>query len=185
MFSYLLKRKSSLLEVETANALFELVGMNTPPRSEVLANSLAFRFLFLDYDIWKTRPAEVQRHVLSRFNELVMDNKLRTFNSWRLRKLHSLHHLLAVLRDESVPEAVLPSVVESIAQSLLASPALDEDFAVLSNFLQTLVAMRIADALKGRRPAAPVSGQKLRLLHIRTLLLDMLLQCAAPPHIPI
>ena len=97
------------MEVETANALFEFVGMNTPPRSEVLSNPLAFRFLFLDFDVWKTRPAEVQRHIFSRFNELLLDNKLRAFNSWRLRKLHALHHLLAVLRDESVPENVLPS----------------------------------------------------------------------------
>lgn len=151
--------------------------MNTAPRSEVLSNPLAFRFLFLDYDIWKTRPADVQRHIFSRFNELLSDNRLRTFNSWRLRKLHALHHLLAILRDETVPDVVLPSVIDSISHSLLASPALDEDFGVLTNFLQTLVGMRIAEAAKGRRPSTMVSAQKLRLLHIRTLLLDMILQC--------
>ena len=69
-------------------------------------------------------------------------------------------------------------VIDSISHLLLASPALEEDFVVLSNFIQTLIAMRIGEALKGRRASAPVSGQKIRLLHIRTLLLDMLLQYA-------
>ena len=92
--AYLLKRKSALLSLELANTLFELVGMYTDPHHEALSNPLALRYFFLDFEIWRPAPLDVQKEIVSRLSDLLVDNKLKAFNYWRLRKIRTCFVLL-------------------------------------------------------------------------------------------
>ncbi len=64
--------------------------LSADPHHESLSNPLALRYFFLDFEIWRPAPLEVQKEIIARFSDLLVENKLRAFNYWRLRKIRKL-----------------------------------------------------------------------------------------------
>jgi hypothetical protein len=89
IIGYFLKEtQQHFVTVEVMDSLFEFAGFRKDsPRTSVIANTLAFKHLLLDYEIWKSRPLAVQKVYFQRLQDFIYDNVQKIFNVWRMQSL--------------------------------------------------------------------------------------------------
>jgi len=59
-------------------------------RDSIINNPLAYRYVILNFEIWKKTAISVQRAQLDQFILFLNTSKLRNFNSKRLPKIRKL-----------------------------------------------------------------------------------------------
>jgi beige protein homolog 1 len=137
-----LYQRSSLLNGAILDKVLELVGIvpdsRYPLRAAVIANTLAFRHLIMDYEIWRNTAIDVQRQYFSRLCQLLVHNHQASFNVWRLRKMHWLPRMLFVLKDDELHPALLELVMNTITMFLKLSLE-EEDLHVCCRLSPTCV----------------------------------------------
>lgn len=84
----LLKSKPNLITVQLQNLIFLFVGLNqSNPNESVVVNPLAYRFLILDFDVWKKTDLAVQTAHLHQFVTFTHSSRFHRFNAKRLLKM--------------------------------------------------------------------------------------------------
>ena len=72
----LYKRKKSLINSHILNLTFALaIYEDNGKEQAVISNLMAFECLLCDLDIWYDTPAEIQKSLYERFNDLLCDNQ--------------------------------------------------------------------------------------------------------------
>ena len=82
-----LKKKYSMITMDTIEILLQLVGSTNDPKENVVANHLAFKHFILYYDLWKYAPLPIQQRILQFISSLMVNNFQNRFNVLRLRRL--------------------------------------------------------------------------------------------------
>lgn len=91
IFALHLRAKPGLITPETHDALLAFVGFNfNIPTASVASNSLAFRFLALDFALWGMTEPAIQWAHFDRLREFVERSEHKDFNTRRLTKMREL-----------------------------------------------------------------------------------------------
>ena len=138
-FAAVLRTKIELVTPETVEQLLVLVGkLPNLPSEAVLSNTMAYRFLFLDFELWRRASRDIQKLVLHQFQDFTVGSRKRVFNAKRLGKLFLTKRLLMALRTEVFPQVLLPDVVQVIRSTLVASFNVDSVRAIATFIMSTL-----------------------------------------------
>lgn len=138
-FANILRDRVELLTPEAVEQLLVLVGkLPNLPTEAVLSNTMAYRFLFLDFELWRKASRDIQKLVLSQFQDFTVRSRKRVFNAKRLGKLFLTKRLLMALRTEVFGPTLLPDVVKVIRSTLIASFNVDSVRAIATFIMSTL-----------------------------------------------
>ncbi|CAG8688879.1 317_t:CDS:2, partial [Scutellospora calospora] len=114
ILAYLLKQKHGLLTPELLNLLLVFVGLNPVNQTEsVIMNPLAYRFLILDFDLWRHSHESVQRAHLQQFSVFIHISNNHHYNAKRLSKMHVVKKMLVALKTN-----VIRSIVTFLVSTL-------------------------------------------------------------------
>ncbi|KAF8652783.1 hypothetical protein AX16_004175 [Volvariella volvacea WC 439] len=84
----MLRAKSQLINMTGYETLFEFLGMNfRTPELSTIVNTVAYRALALDFELWSRAKKEVQRSYLEHFTVLLVESKYKKFNSQQMIRL--------------------------------------------------------------------------------------------------
>ncbi len=80
----------------------------------LIANDYAFRYILLDFDLWNNSIGMLQMlfHKIARL--VSTDNSQCGYNLFKLREMNIIEVMVGVMNDNTIPEIILPFVVELI-----------------------------------------------------------------------
>ncbi|CAB4400230.1 unnamed protein product [Rhizophagus irregularis] len=115
ILAYLLKQKHGLLTYELLNLLLVFVGYNPiNPMDSVIINPLAYRFLILDFDLWRHADETVQRAHLMQFATFIQLSQHHHFNAKRLSKMSVVKKMLVALKLNVYPKDLLIDFIATL-----------------------------------------------------------------------
>ncbi|CAG8446303.1 7064_t:CDS:10 [Dentiscutata erythropus] len=115
ILAYLLKQKHGLLTPDLLNLLLVFVGLNPVNHMDsVIMNPLAYRFLILDFDLWRHSPESVQRAHLHQFSIFIHLSKHHHYNAKRLSKMHVVKKMLVALKTNVYPKELLTDFIDTL-----------------------------------------------------------------------
>ncbi|KAI8082152.1 hypothetical protein BDF21DRAFT_338329, partial [Thamnidium elegans] len=143
ILAYLLKQKRELITVELFELLLTFIG-KTPqsPEDSVINNPLAYRFVILNFEIWKKTSIPVQRAQLDQFILFLNTSKMRNFNSRRLPKIHLVKKVLLAFRMNIYAKELIPHLVDSL-KAIMLSNWNTESIRAVATFLASTVSKGI------------------------------------------
>ncbi|KAH9965265.1 beach-domain-containing protein [Russula dissimulans] len=124
----ILRNKSELINTTSYETLFEFLGINFKiPDHSTITNTVAYRFIALDFDLWSRTRDEIQRVHLEHFIDLVATSRYRRFNvKQRLSGIGLTRRFLFVWQTSCyVPES-LPYFLKSF-KAVMESSFFAED----------------------------------------------------------
>ncbi|KAI9028612.1 hypothetical protein DFJ74DRAFT_495541 [Hyaloraphidium curvatum] len=152
-FASVLRNQIELVTAEVVDQLLVLVGkLPNLPTEAVLANTMAYRFLFLDFELWRKASRDIQKLILNQFQDFTVGSRKRVFNARRLGKLFLTKRLLMALRTEVFTQSLLRDVVHVIKSSLIASFNVDSVRAIATFIMSTLPQNSASDAAAAPPP---------------------------------
>ena len=99
-------------------------------------NSLAYRAIALDFEIWTASPKEIQRVHLQHFNTVLEISKYKRFNArQRLAKYGTVRKILFVLQTDWYSEDMLPELIKALAVVCQACLTQDEAIKPVVSYL--------------------------------------------------
>ncbi|CAG8462143.1 12484_t:CDS:10 [Funneliformis caledonium] len=115
ILAYLLKQKHGLLTYELLNLLLVFVGLNPINIADsVIINPLAYRYLILDFDLWRHADENVQRAHLMQFATFIQLSQHHHFNAKRLSKMHVVKKMLVALKLNVYPKDLLIDFISTL-----------------------------------------------------------------------
>ncbi|CAG8480599.1 18870_t:CDS:10, partial [Gigaspora margarita] len=115
ILAFLLKQKHGLLTPDLLNLLLVFVGLNPVNQIDsVIMNPLAYRFLILDFDLWRHSPESVQRAHLHQFSIFIHLSKHHHYNAKRLSKMHVVKKMLVALKTNVYPKELLTDFIDTL-----------------------------------------------------------------------
>ncbi|KIM59893.1 hypothetical protein SCLCIDRAFT_1217340 [Scleroderma citrinum Foug A] len=112
--------KGQLINVTSFETLFEFLGLNfRSPDASTVTNTIAYRAIALDFELWSTTSPAIQRAHLEHFSFLLRSSRHRRFNARvRLSKLEIVRKLLFALQSTWYPDETIPHVINAIVISM-------------------------------------------------------------------
>ncbi|TDL19109.1 beach-domain-containing protein [Rickenella mellea] len=137
ILAHILQRKRHIINMTSYEVLFEFMGINfrTPDQSTIV-NTLAYRTLALDLEIWSGTPTEIQRAHLDHFATLLKTSRYKAFNArQRIAKFGVVRKLLFVLQTAWYAQDVVRDVVAALKTVALACFSADETIKPMVSYL--------------------------------------------------
>ncbi|KAF8584664.1 beach-domain-containing protein [Ramaria rubella] len=133
----ILRAKSQLINMATFEVLFEFLGLDfSTPESSTIVNSIAYRFIALDFEIWSRSRKEVQLAHLGHFVTLLETSRYKRFNfKQRIAKFGLVRKLLFVLQTTMYQHDVIPSLVDALRATAMQNFSVDESIKPLLAYL--------------------------------------------------
>ncbi|VDB88447.1 unnamed protein product [Peniophora sp. CBMAI 1063] len=133
----ILRTKSQLINVTTFETLFELIGMNfRSPELSIVQNTVAYRAIALDFELWASTREEIQRQHLEHFSILLLHSRYKRFNvRQRLGKVPLTRQLLFIWQTKWYPDDALPYVQHALKAVIEAMFTADETIKPLVSYL--------------------------------------------------
>ncbi|KIJ42154.1 hypothetical protein M422DRAFT_209006 [Sphaerobolus stellatus SS14] len=124
----ILRAKSRLINLAAFQTLFEFLGLDfKTPEASTITNTVAYRFLALDFEIWCRAPKEIQQAHLEHFVTLLQTSRYKRFNvKQRLRKFSLVRKFLFVLQTNMYQHDVLPSLVAALKVAAIQNFSVDD-----------------------------------------------------------
>ncbi|KAI8967889.1 hypothetical protein BDF20DRAFT_828883, partial [Mycotypha africana] len=120
IYAYLLKCKRDLISTELLDLILVFIGKNTQElENSTINNPLAYRYIVLNFNIWKKTPLVVQKTHLDQFILFFETSKARHYNSKRLPKIHLVKKFLLALRMNVYAKELYSSLTKSFKAILL------------------------------------------------------------------
>ncbi|KAI5118373.1 hypothetical protein M0805_008701 [Coniferiporia weirii] len=116
ILALILRSKGQLINFTSFETLFEFLGLNfrTADHS-VIVNTLAYRTLALDFEIWVSARPEIQQRHLEHFQTLLKTSKYRNFNArQRIAKYGTIRKMLFVLQTDWYPQDMIVQLVSAL-----------------------------------------------------------------------
>ncbi|KIJ16201.1 hypothetical protein PAXINDRAFT_76049 [Paxillus involutus ATCC 200175] len=113
----ILCQKSRLINMTSFETLFDFLGLSfrSPDLSSV-TNTIAYRAIALDFELWSMTAVDIQRAHLEHFAFLLRASRYRKFNTRiRLSQLNIARRLLFALQSSCYPLETVPHVVNALA----------------------------------------------------------------------
>ncbi|KAF7722919.1 hypothetical protein EC973_002599 [Apophysomyces ossiformis] len=122
ILAYLLKQKRELITIELLELLLVFIGKNTAyPEESVINNPFAYRYVVLNFEIWKKTTTDVQQAQLEQFILFLHTSKRRQFNMRRLQKIHLVKKMLLALRMNVYSKQIIPYVINALKVVMLSN----------------------------------------------------------------
>ncbi|MCJ1307953.1 hypothetical protein MMC25_001602 [Agyrium rufum] len=87
--------------LEILRRILQFVGYNAEnPEDSIINNPLAYRVLLVDLDVWRTKPARIQKLYYEQFCIFAAGSKHRHFNSKRLARMRIVKKWIEALKSE-------------------------------------------------------------------------------------
>ncbi|KAI8380253.1 hypothetical protein BD560DRAFT_324131, partial [Blakeslea trispora] len=143
VLAYLLKQKRELITVELIELLLVFIGKNPHnPEESIINNPLAYRFVILNFEVWKKTSIPVQRAQLDQFILFLNTSNMRSFNVRRLPKIHLVKKVLLALRMNVYAKELIPHLVNSL-KAIMLSNWTTESIRAVATFLASTVSKGI------------------------------------------
>ncbi|KZT56178.1 beach-domain-containing protein [Calocera cornea HHB12733] len=137
--SSLLRRKTSLISEAVLNVILTFVGVDRQsPDHCIIVNTVAYRALLLDFDLWARTAPPVQRLYLSHFGLFLSSSTHRRFNiKHRFAKFGIIRLFLHSLRFTAYPDDIIPNVIDAIRSIILYHFSAEHTIKPLVSYLAT------------------------------------------------
>ncbi|EIE91401.1 hypothetical protein RO3G_16112 [Rhizopus delemar RA 99-880] len=140
ILAYLLKQKRDLITLELFELLLVFIGKDVKNlENSIINNPLAYRYVVLNFEIWKKTSLDVQKAHLEQFILFLNNSKLRSFNVKRLSKSHLVKKLLLAFRMSIYAKELVPHVVHALKAVMLSNWD-TEGIRAVATFLASTVA---------------------------------------------
>ncbi|WVQ96281.1 hypothetical protein IAU59_003385 [Kwoniella sp. CBS 9459] len=115
-------KMSQLFDEQCAKILLSMLGINMDkPNTATVHNSVAYRALGIEFELWSYAPDDVVRYYLRHFEYLLSTSKHKRFNILRtFQKSAVVKKMLYALRSGLFDLEVVPNVVDALRQALEA-----------------------------------------------------------------
>ncbi|ORE05463.1 hypothetical protein BCV72DRAFT_250593 [Rhizopus microsporus var. microsporus] len=122
ILAYILKQKRDIITLELLELLLVFIGKNAQqPENSIINNPLVYRYVVLNFEIWKKTSLEVQKAQLDQFNLFLSTSNFRAFNVKRLQKIHLVKKLLLAFRMNIYSKELVPYVVKALKAVMLSN----------------------------------------------------------------
>ncbi|BGP38319.1 Beige protein-like 1 [Rhodotorula kratochvilovae] len=150
ILALLLRRKASLVTAVVHDALLDFAGFNlASPGQSVVANTLAFQHLILDFALWKEMDSSIQWAHFDRLRELITTSDAAEYNLKKLNKLHVVRKVVTAIRSRLFDVALIDEVVDFLMLAVRAAFTTDT-----IRYLATYLAAALTtDPTKGKAAA--------------------------------
>ncbi|KAI7902409.1 uncharacterized protein BX663DRAFT_435824, partial [Cokeromyces recurvatus] len=141
ILAYILKTKRDLITEEIFELLLVFIGKNPYSLEDSMINNpLAYRYIILNFEIWKKTPISVQKAQLDQFILFLETSRNRYFNLKRLPKIHLVKKVLLAFRMNIYAKELTPYFVRSLKAIMLSNWSTDSIRAV-ATFLASTVSI--------------------------------------------
>ncbi|KZT02850.1 beach-domain-containing protein [Laetiporus sulphureus 93-53] len=153
LLAQMLRGKSQLINITGYETLFEFLGLNfRNPDQSTVVNTVAYRALALDFQLWSSARVEIQRAHMDHFSTLLKTSKHKRFNAkQRIARMAVLRKLLFVLQTSLYHDEMISNLVETVGVVAQAHFTTD---AAIKPIVSYLAANLHGD---GRGAASPIS----------------------------
>ncbi|KZT70568.1 beach-domain-containing protein [Daedalea quercina L-15889] len=112
----LLRAKPDIINVTGFETLFEFLGLNfRSPDQSTIVNTVAYRAVALDFQLWASARAEIQRLHLEHFSTLLLTSKYKRFNvKHRFAKMGVARKLLFVMQTSLYSYDMFPLLLDAL-----------------------------------------------------------------------
>ncbi|KAG1732883.1 uncharacterized protein EDB91DRAFT_1150772 [Suillus paluster] len=123
-----LKSRGHLINMTSFETLFEFLGLNfRSPDLSTVVNTIAYRAIALDFELWSKTSADIQRAHLEHFAFLLRASRYRNFNiKMRLSKLGIVRKLLVAIQSAWYPKESISLVVNVLVLVAQSSSTAEE-----------------------------------------------------------
>ncbi|KAL9550165.1 hypothetical protein PS6_005689 [Mucor atramentarius] len=150
ILAYLLKQKRDLITPELIELLLVFIGKDPhSPEESIINNPLAYRYVILNFEIWKKTAIAVQRAQLDQFILFLNTSKMRNFNSKRLPKIHLVKKILLAFRMNIYAKELVPHLIDAL-KAIMLSNWTTESIRAVATFLASTVS-KVPSSLKAPR----------------------------------
>ncbi|CAM0141774.1 unnamed protein product [Umbelopsis sp. WA50703] len=153
ILAHLLKQKRDIISINHLESLLHFIGKDPACLNEsVINNPFAYRYIVLNFEIWKRAPIEVQKAHLDQFFLFIQHSRFRHFNIKRLQTIHLVKKMLLAFRLSVYSKELVSSAVAALRVAMLSNWTTDSIRAVA-----TFLASSLPDAVKKRTSTSPSS----------------------------
>ncbi|KAI0746713.1 beach-domain-containing protein [Daedaleopsis nitida] len=133
----ILRKKCHLINMTGFETLFEFLGMNfRSPDHSTIVNTVAYRAIALDFQLWSRTRREIQLVHLEHFATLLDTSRHKRFNmKQRMSKMGVVRKLLFVLQTDWYPSDMLPFLLETLKVVAEANFSIDDAIRPLVSYL--------------------------------------------------
>ncbi|OJT13456.1 Beige protein -like protein [Trametes pubescens] len=133
----ILRKKCQLINMTGFETLFEFLGMNfKSPDHSTIVNTVAYRAIALDFQLWSCTRREIQLVYLEHFVTLLDTSRYKRFNSkQRMSKMGVVRKLLFVLQTDWYAQDMLPFLLDTLRVVAEANFSIDEAIRPIVSYL--------------------------------------------------
>ncbi|KAH9925795.1 beach-domain-containing protein [Fomitopsis serialis] len=112
----LLRNKPDLINMTGFETIFEFLGLNfRSPDQSTIVNTVAYRAVALDFQLWASARTEIQHLHLEHFHTLLQTSKYKRFNvKNRFAKMGVVRKLLFVMQTSLYSYDMYPQLLEAL-----------------------------------------------------------------------
>ncbi|KAF5370942.1 hypothetical protein D9615_009793 [Tricholomella constricta] len=124
----ILRGKAQMINVTGFETLFEFLGLNFRfPEQSTIVNTVAYRAIALDFELWSRARKEIQQVYLEHFTTVLQTSRYRRFNSrQKFAKLGLVRKLLFVLQTDWFQNDMIPYVMDALKAATQAQFSKDD-----------------------------------------------------------
>ncbi|KAH9846387.1 beach-domain-containing protein [Lenzites betulinus] len=133
----ILRKKCQLINMTGFETLFEFLGMNfKSPDHSTIVNTVAYRTIALDFQLWSRTRREIQLVHLEHFVTLLDTSRHKRFNSkQRIAKMGVVRKLLFVLQTDWYGQDMLPFLLDTLRVVAEANFSIDAAIRPIVSYL--------------------------------------------------
>ncbi|RCI07112.1 hypothetical protein CU098_000831 [Rhizopus stolonifer] len=151
ILAYILKQKRDLITLELFELLLIFIGKDPHhPENSIINNPLAYRYVVLNFEVWKKTSLDVQKAHLEQFILFLNNSNSKSFNTKRLSRIHLVKKLLLAFRMNIYAKELVSDVVHALKAVMLSNWD-TEGIRAVATFLASTVAQGPASATRTLR----------------------------------
>ncbi|KAG5645386.1 hypothetical protein DXG03_006339 [Asterophora parasitica] len=124
----ILRGKAQMINLSGFETLFEFFGLNFRfPEQSTIVNTVAYRAIALDFELWSRARSEIQQMYLEHFTTVLQTSRYRKFNSrQKFAKIGLVRKLLFVLQTDWFKQDMIPYVMDALKAAMQAQFSKDD-----------------------------------------------------------
>ncbi|EMR10041.1 hypothetical protein PNEG_01795 [Pneumocystis murina B123] len=105
----ILKNKENIHNICLLNSILIFIGCKElDSKNSIILNPLAYKFLILDFEIWKKADEKTIKLYMQHFLSLVLKSSYAKFNIKCLDKMHIIKRIIMILKLDYISENIFP-----------------------------------------------------------------------------
>ncbi|KAF9466003.1 hypothetical protein BDZ94DRAFT_1252774 [Collybia nuda] len=133
----ILRGKSQMINITGFETLFEFLGLNFRfPEQSTVVNTVAYKAIALDFELWSRTRKEIQHVHLEHFTTVLQTSRYKKFNSrQRFAKMGLVRKLLFVLQTDWYNHDTVSQVMDALKVAMQAHFSQDDTIKPVVSYL--------------------------------------------------